>query len=155
MKQVLRSAVVLLALLACGAVLAQVATAEFLGVDPTAPHSRGVAAWSHDGSVGEVVLTIEARDADGNPVAGAAVAWSVRNTTDSLVFVVGSSAMMGGGATVYNGRIVDLDGGVTDADGRAYLVLDSQTAGDARIHAEVDGVAAETYNGGDIRVVWF
>lgn len=156
MNRTLCTLIASLALAVGATALAQVASAEILNVDATAPHSRGVAAWVHDDSVGEVTILVEARDAAGNPVAGAPVSWTVRNTTDNLAFVVGSSAMMGGSAiSAHNGVEVSVDGGVTDENGRAYLVLDSQTAGDARVHVEVGGVAAETYSGGDMRVVWF
>lgn len=156
MNRTLSTLFALLSLAFAGTAIAQVASAEVLNVDATAPHSRGVSAWVHDESVGEVIVLIEARDASGNPVAGAPVSWTVRNTTENLVFVVGSSAMMGGDATgVYSSAEVAIDGGVTDQNGQAYLVLDSQTAGDARVHVEVGGVVAETYSGGDMRVVWF
>jgi hypothetical protein len=156
MKQVLRSAVVLLALLACGAVLAQVAAAEVQGVETTASHSTGVSGWLHDGSVGEVTVLVRALDADGNPVAGAPVLWTVRNRTDAIVYVVGSSAMMGGDPIgTYSGMLKSVDGGVTDANGEAYLVVDSQTPGDASVLVTVGGVQGETYRGRDMRVVWF
>ena len=156
MKQVLRSAVVLLALLAGSAVLAQVAVAEFPGVETTAAHSPDFSGWLRDGSVGEVTVLVRALDADGNPVAGAPVMWTVHNRTDSVVYVIGSSAMMGDMPILtYNGVLRDIDGGVTDENGEAYLVVDSHTVGDASVIVMVDGVQGVTYRNRDMRVVWF
>ena len=44
---------------------------------------------------------------------------------------------------------------IRDADGKAYLVVDSPTPGDARVFVTVGGVDGKTYRGRDMRVVWF
>lgn len=136
---------------------AQVATVNILGVDPTSPSSDGYAAWSADGSVGEVTVRVEALDADGDPVPGARVTWRVENATPEIVWVVDMSGPGLGGSSKPVADTADrtLDGGTTGADGGAYVVLDAMHAADARVHVEIDGVAGESYSGGGLRIVWF
>ena len=139
-----------------GLAAAQVATAEFQGVDATAPKSPEASATLRDESVGETTILVRALDAEGNPVAGATVAWTVINSTSELVYVVGSSATMDEMLEQVDGETeVMLEGGVTDENGEAYLIVDSATAGDARVAVSVNEVAGETYSGGNMRVVWF
>ncbi len=139
-----------------GAVWAQVETAEVQGVETAAAHSRGLTAWSLDGSVGEVTILVRALDSAGNPVAGAEVTWTVQNRTDNVVFAVGMSGMMDTmSEPTYNGMAVSFDGGVTDENGETYFIVDSQTAGDARVFVTIGGVEGKTYRGRDMRVVWF
>lgn len=137
-------------------VLAQVASAEILGIDETRPRSPELSAIRHDNSVGEVVITVRALDASGNPVAGAEVSWLIKNSKDSPAYVVGSSASMAAMlGRVYKGEDLSVAGGVTNSAGEAYLVVDARTAGDITIVANVAGVAAKTYEGRDMRIVWF
>ena len=135
---------------------AQVASAEFQGVETTAAKSPEASATLRDESVGETQVLVRALDADGNPVAGAAVSWTLQNRTSEPVHVVGSSVSMGEMLETLAGEAeLMLDGGVTDENGEAYLVLDSGTAGDASVIVMVDEVQGETYRGRDMRVVWF
>lgn len=145
----------LLALLLAPAALAQVASAEIVGIGTTAAHSRGASGWTLDGSVGEVEIVVLALDAAGNPVAGAPVTWTVQNGTENVVYIVDASAPLPAGAHAHQGADLTLDGGVTGADGRAYLTVDSLTAGDARFPVTVGGAEAKDYSGSDMRVVWF
>lgn len=133
----------------------QVAAAEFQGVDFTLPHSPGVSGWLHDSSVGEAVIVVIAYDAAGKPVAGAPVVWTVKNSKPDVAYVVASSVPSQGRAHAYHDVPLEVDGGVTGADGRAFIVIDSLTAGDLKVGVTVGGVTAETYSGGDMRVVWF
>lgn len=134
----------------------QVATAEFQGVDFTLPHSPGVSGWLADGSVGEARIVVLALDADGNAVAGAPVMWTVRNAVSDVAYVVDASADDHQLATAYEGADLVVQGGVTDADGQAFLVLDSLTAGDLTAIATVGSATATSYDGGEaMRVVWF
>lgn len=136
---------------------AQVATVELLGVGPTSPSSPSFTAWSSDGSVGEVTVQVQALDGSGAPVAGAHVTWRVQNSTPEIVWVVD---MSGPGLGASSKPVADsadrtLHGGTTDADGMAYIVLDSMNAADARVHVEIDGVEGAAYSGGPMRIVWF
>jgi hypothetical protein len=155
MRRTLVLAIALVSLTA-GTALAQgqVASAEFQGVDMTLPHSRGVSGWMADGSVGEGTVVVLALDAAGNPVAGAPVAWTVTNATDSVVYVVAGNGVSDV-LSAYNGMALSITGGTTGADGTARLVVDSLSSGDARVAVEVGGMEAETYSGGSMRVVWF
>ena len=135
---------------------AQVASAEILGVAETRAKSPGLSGLVRDDSVGEVVILIRALDAAGNPVADAPLSWSVKNSSDNAAYVVGSSASMSQLLErVFKVMPISLDGGVTDANGEAYLVVDSSAVGDMSIAVNVGGVDAKTYDGGDMRVVWF
>jgi hypothetical protein len=157
MKRNLLGIIMLLGLALAGSALAQVATVEVLGVETTAARSASVVdALLKDDSVGEVAVVIRAVDAGGNPVAGAAVSWRVQNRTGNTVYVVGSSATMAPMLErAVEGVELAIDGGVTDADGNAYLLVDSATSGDSRVFVTVDGVDGKTYRGRDMRVVWF
>lgn len=154
MKRSLSFVIFLAALLSSLALAQQPASAEFLGVATTLPHSRGVSGWLADGSVGEATFVVIARDAAGNPLAGVPVTWTLTNSGSSLAYVVASSA---GGqlGKAYPKVKATINGGVTGADGRAFIVLDSLTAGDLSASASVGGLPAKTYDGGDQRVVWF
>lgn len=132
-----------------------VATAEILGVEMTRPPSTHVFALVYDDSVGEAVIEIRALDADGNPVAGAPVEWRIHNNGSTIAYVVGSSDMSSMLAPVTTAADVTVDGGVTDADGRAYLVVDAFTTSDVSVAVTIGGVDAKTYRGRDMRVVWF
>ena len=134
----------------------EVSSAEILGIDTTLPHSPYAAGYVMDDSVGEAVITVVALDAEGNPVAGAPVEWRVANNGSGAAYVVGSSREQPQGlAVVGRGEERPIDGGVTGADGRAHLVVDSFRSGDATVSVTVGGVEAETYSGGGMRVVWF
>lgn len=136
---------------------AQVATVEVQGVEATSAKSPDDTGMVLDESVGEVKVVIVALDADGNPVADAPVSWTVLNAAEGPVYVVGSSAMMDTTMTDMAEMDAELiiDGGLTDANGEAYLVVDSATAGDTKVFVTVDEVAGKTYDGRDMRVVWF
>lgn len=148
--------IVLTVLFGAYAAAQQVATAEFQGVDTTLPHTPGVSGWLSDGSIGEATFVVLASDASGKPVAGAPVVWTVMNSADDVAYVVATSAESSMTASAYKGRALVIDGGVTDASGRAFIVLDSLTAGDAKAGATVGESQAVTYEGKDaVRVVWF
>ncbi len=135
---------------------AQVASVEVQGVEATAAKSGGLNALLRDGSVGETIIVILAKDAAGNPVEGAEVSWSVESNTDNTVYVVGTSASMSLMLErALGGHSVDVAGGVTASDGTAYIIVDSQVAGDSKVYVSVDGVEGKTYRGKDMRVVWF
>ncbi|MCA9835737.1 MAG: Ig-like domain-containing protein [Trueperaceae bacterium] len=135
---------------------AQVASAEILGVDETRPHSVELEALRPDGSVGEVIIRVRALDGSGNPVAGAPVSWLVKNSKTTPAYVVGSSASMAPMlGRAYAGADLSVDGGVTDENGEAYLVVDARTSGDTRVAVNVGGMDAKTYDGNDMRIVWF
>lgn len=155
MKRITSSLVVLLAILAGLASAQEVAKAEFQGVDITLPHSPGVSGWLADGSVGEARIVVTARDASGNPVAGAPVVWTVMNSKPNVAYVVSTNSAATMRAHAYKGVPLVVDGGVTDSEGRAFIVIDSLTSGDLKAAVTVGGVAAKTYDGGDMRVVWF
>ena len=149
---------VAIVLLALGATaLAQVETVSILSVDVTSPTSDGMAAWRADGSVGEVTVRAQAVDADGNPVEGAAVVWTVENSTPQIAWVVASSgpALDASSKPVSDTTTLAIDGGTTNADGIATLTLDSSDAGDVNVYVEIDGVAGDAYRGGELRIVWF
>lgn len=149
---------VAIALLALGATaLAQVETVSILSVDVTSPTSDDVSAWRADDSVGEVTVRAQAVDADGNPVEGAEVAWTVENSTPQIAWVVASSgsALDVSSKPVSDTTTLTLDGGTTNADGIATLTLDSGDAGDVNVYVEIDGVAGDAYRGGALRIVWF
>jgi hypothetical protein len=149
---------VAIVLLALGATaFAQVETVNILSVDVTSPTSDGMSAWRADDSVGEVTVRAQAVDADGNPVEGAEVAWTVENSTPQIVWVVASSgpALSMASKPVSDTAMLTLDGGTTNADGIATLTLDSADAADANVYVEIDGVAGDAYRGGELRIVWF
>lgn len=134
----------------------EVASAEIPGVEATRSHSQNVQAWRLDDSLGEVRVVVRALDADGDPVAGAPVQWRVANLGDTLVYVVGASTDLPDvPLSAYTVRELTIDGGTTDDAGEAFLVLDAMSAGDARVFVDVGGVEAKTYDGRDMRVVWF
>ena len=135
---------------------AQVASAEVQGVETTSAPSMHVQAWQQDGSVGEVRVVVVAYDDEGNPVSGAPVTWRVDNLGSDLVYVVGASTDLAEvPLTAYTAMDLTIDGGTTNADGEAYLIVDSMTSGDARVFVTVGGVEGKTYRGRDMRVVWF
>jgi hypothetical protein len=152
----MRKVLVILVLALASAAWAQVAVAEVLDVADTLPRSPGISALLRDQSVGEKLIEVQGRDAAGNPVAGAEVIWTLSNRTDNPVYVVGHS-----GTTarillrVLPRATLEVSGGVTDAEGKAYLIIDSGTAGDVIITVTVGGVSAKGYDGTDMRVVWF
>jgi len=153
----MKKLVLVLALIVLASIsMAQVAKVEVQGVETTKAHTRGISAIVHDGSVGEAMVVIKAVDDAGNPVAGAAVIWTVKNNKANPVYVVASSAsknlML---ERVYEGGSVEIDGGVTDENGEAFLIVDAGASADAKIYVTVDGVAGKTYRGKDMRVVWF
>ncbi|CAN5908150.1 hypothetical protein BH24DEI2_BH24DEI2_23480 [soil metagenome] len=143
-----------LATLFGGAALAQVSSADILGVDETRPHSETGTALFADDSTGEVTVRVRALDANGDPVAGAPVSWTLSNRTSALAYVVGSSAESGV-LLVFGSSELPLEGGATDANGEAYLTIDAQSAGDVSLAVTVGGVDAKAYDGNNLRVVWF
>ncbi len=134
---------------------AQVTTAEVLGIAETRPHSEAGTALYEDGSVGEVIVRVRALDAGGNPVAGAAVAWVLTNSTTGTAYVVGSSADHDVPLILIGSSDLMVEGGMTDENGEAYLVVDSRSAGDVSMVVTVGELEAKTYDAGDMRVVWF
>lgn len=138
-----------------GLAQAQVASAELLGVAETRPPSEASAALYADGSVGEVVVRVRALDASGNPVVGAAVSWTLTNRTTAPAYVVDSSGDLSSVLLLLGSHQQTLDGGVTDENGEAYLTIDARSQGDVSLAVTVDGADAKTYDGGDMRVVWF
>jgi hypothetical protein len=146
--------VILLALVAFAWASAQVSSAEILGIDDTRPHSAPGTALIQDGSVGEVTVRVRALDGGGNPVANAPVVWTLTNRTDRPAFVVGGGEGWPLGLIVFGRDTLTLEG-MTDADGVAYLVVDAQTAGDVSIAVRAGDVDAKTYDGNNMRVVWF
>ncbi len=156
MKKIILSIFTACALVLTSTALAQIATAEIQGIDETRPHSIELDAVRLDGSVGEVVITVLALDAGGNPVAGAAVSWVVQNSKETPAYVVGSSAAMAAMlGRAYKGADLSVDGGVTNENGEAYLVVDARTSGDTKVAVNVGGIDAKTYDGNDMRIVWF
>ena len=138
-----------------GVSFAQVASVEVQGVEATRPQSPDDTGMMFDESIGEVQIVIIAMDADGNPVAGAPVSWTVLNAKETPVYVVSSSSMMDDTMTAEMETELMIDGGMTDENGEAYLVVDSATAGDTKVFIMVDEVEGKTYDGRDMRVVWF
>lgn len=138
-----------------GSVFAQVTTAEVQGIAETVPKSSGLTALLQDGSIGEYKIVVRALDAAGNPVAGAVVTWTLKNNAASPSYVVGSSRGGKVFARVYKGHNLSLDGGLTNEQGEAYIIIDSKTKGDTTIEVTVDKVAAKGYDGSSMRVVWF
>lgn len=135
---------------------AQVDSAEIQGVEITLPHSPNVSGWQLDDSVGEARIVVLALDANGDPVEGAHVEWRLHNRSSNLAFVVGVSGDSDfDTASIYTVRDRLVDGGTTDADGRAYIVLDARTSGDVSVSVTVGGVEASGYGGRSMRVVWF
>lgn len=149
--------ILVLALAALASIsMAQVAKVEVQGVETTKAHTRGISAIVRDGSVGEAIVVIKAVDEAGNPVAGAAVTWTLKNNKANPVYAVGTSASMNLMLErVFEGQSVEIDGGVTDENGEAYFVVDAGASADAKVYVTVDGVAGKTYRGKDMRVVWF
>ena len=142
-------------LIASAAFAQDVATAEILGVEMTRPHSTHVFALVRDDSVGEAIIEVQALDGDGNPVAGAPVQWMLSNNGSTIAYVVGSSDMSSTLVPVTMSADVTVDGGVTDAEGRAYLVVDAFQTSDVSVAVTIGGVEAKTYRGRNMRVVWF
>lgn len=154
MKRTAASLAVLAALV-LGAAFAQVESAEVLGIADTRPSSTGSSALYQDDSVGEVLVRVRALDAGGNPVPGASVSWVLTNRTAATAYVVGSSAAGAYPVILFGGSDTTVDGGVTDENGEAYLVVDARSAGDVSMVITVGGVEAKSYDGSDMRVVWF
>lgn len=149
--------ILLAALVALGSIsMAQVAKVEVQGVETTKAHTRGIGAIVLDGSVGEAMVVIKAVDEAGNPVAGAAVTWTLKNNKANPVYAVGhSGSMQLMLKRVFEGQSVEIDGGITDNNGEAYFVVDAGMTADAKVYVMVDGVAGKTYRGKDMRIVWF
>lgn len=149
--------ILLAALVALGSIsMAQVAKVEVQGVETTKAHTRGISSIVYDGSVGEAMVVIKAVDEAGNPVAGAAVTWTLKNNKANTVYAVGHSGSMTLMLErVFEGQSVEVDGGLTDENGEAYFVVDAGMTADAKVYVTVDGVAGKTYRGKDMRVVWF
>lgn len=134
---------------------AQVTSAEVQGVETTAAKSAE-GADVLDESVGEVQVLVIAMDADGNPVEGAAVSWTVQNNGSEPVYVLHTSGMMDMMENVVAAEAeLVVDGGMTNENGEAYITVDSGAAGDSKVFVMVDDVEGKTYRGKDMRVVWF
>lgn len=157
MKKLPYTLLALAATLLLSLAFAQVDLVEVLGVDATVPHSDEAAASVADDSVGEVRINVRAVDANGDPVEGATVTWRIENATGNPVQAVDSNAMTAEDEAVSasEGEPVEIEGGTTDENGEAFLVVDSATVGDATVHVVIDGVEGFTYSGGPMRVVWF
>jgi hypothetical protein len=156
MKKFVALFVLLALLLPIALAQPQVDSVEIQGVEITLPHSPNVSGWQLDDSVGEARIVVRALDANGDPVEGAHVQWRLHNRTSNLAFVVGHSGDSDfGTVSIYSIRDRVVDGGMTDADGRAYIVLDSRTSGDVSVSVTVGGVEGSGYGGRSMRVVWF
>ncbi len=104
-----------------------VARVEIQDVEITAPVSTNTTPTVASDDVGEVMIPVLATDKDGNPVAGVAVTWEVKNTGKNPVFVIAS--MVDGRATDIAATIAP-DGTaryetVTGADGTVTLLLNA------------------------------
>lgn len=134
----------------------QADSAEILGVEVTLPSSPIVSGWQLDDSVGEARIVVRALDANGDPVQGVPVQWRLQNRSANLAFVVGINGQSDFQTlSIYTVSDRVVDGGTTDADGRAYIVLDSRTSGDVSVSVTVGSVEASGYGGRSMRVVWF
>lgn len=143
-----------LVLLMSVAAFAQVTKAEIQGVEFTLPPSEVGSSGTHDGSVGEAEIVVIAMDANGDPVADAAVSWTLRNRKTGMVFVVNNSGI-DGLTGIYGQASLMFDGGVTDAEGKASITLDASAAGDIDVRVSIDEVDASGYGGRNMRIVWF
>ncbi len=65
-----------------------VAKVEIQDVEITSPVSAGTTPTVASDDVGEVMIPVLATDKDGNPVAGVAVTWEVKNTGKNPVYVI-------------------------------------------------------------------
>ena len=147
---------IILSLLCFSPALAQVSKAEVQGVEATAAKSAEGTAEALDESVGEVRVLVIATDEAGNPVEGATVSWTVQNNGTDPVYVLSTSGMMEMMASAIDAEAeLMVEGGVTDANGEAYIIIDSGAAGDSKVFVTIDGVEGKTYRDKDMRVVWF
>ena len=136
--------------------LAQVTSAEVQSVEATAAKSAEGTAAILDESIGEVRVLIIATDEAGNPVEGATVSWTVQNNGSDPVYVLSTSGMMDMDISAVDAETeLMVEGGVTDANGEAYIIVDSEAAGDSKVFVMIDEVEGKTYDGRDMRVVWF
>lgn len=68
------------------------ARVEIQDVEVTSPVSTGASPTTASDDVGEVVVPVLATDKDGNPVAGVAVEWEVKNTGKADLYIISSQS---------------------------------------------------------------
>jgi hypothetical protein len=104
-----------------------VARVEIQDVEITSPVSAGATPTVASDDVGEVMIPVLATDKDGNPVAGVAVTWEVKNTGKAPVYVI--SSMVNGTATAIAATIAPDETvkyeTMTGADGTVTLLLNA------------------------------
>ncbi len=104
-----------------------VSRVEIQDVEITSPVSTGTTPTVASDDVGEVMIPVLATDKDGNPVAGVAVTWEVKNTGKAPVYVI--SSMVDGTATAIAGTIAPDETikyeTTTGADGTVTLLLNA------------------------------
>lgn len=104
-----------------------VAKVEIQDVEITSPVSTGTTPTVTSDDVGEVMIPVLATDKDGNPVAGVAVTWEVKNTGKNPVYVI--SSMVDGTATAIAATIAPDETvkyeTMTGADGTVTLLLNA------------------------------
>ncbi|GGO38094.1 hypothetical protein [Deinococcus humi] len=104
-----------------------VARVEIQDVEITSPVSAGATPTVASDDVGEVMIPVLATDKDGNPVAGVAVTWEVKNTGKAPVYVI--SSMVDGTATAIAATIAPDETvkyeTMTGMDGTVTLLLNA------------------------------
>jgi hypothetical protein len=100
---------------------------EIQDVEITSPVSTGETPTVASDDVGEVMIPVLATDKDGNPVAGVAVTWEVKNTGKAPIYVI--SSMMDGKATSVAATIAPDETvkyeTMTGTDGQVTLLLNA------------------------------
>ncbi|UQN08225.1 hypothetical protein [Deinococcus sp. QL22] len=104
-----------------------VAKVEIQDVEITSPVSTGQTPTVASDDVGEVMIPVLATDKDGNPVAGVAVTWEVKNTGKAPIYVI--SSLMDGKATSVAATIAPDETvkyeTMTGANGQVTLLLNA------------------------------
>lgn len=104
-----------------------VAKVEIQDVEITSPVSTGETPTVASDDVGEVMIPVLATDKDGNPVAGVAVTWEVKNTGKAPIYVI--SSMVDGKATSVAATIAPDETvkyeTMTGTDGQVTLLLNA------------------------------
>ena len=104
-----------------------VARVEIQDVEITSPVSTGTTPTVASDDVGEVMIPVLATDKDGNPVAGVAVTWEIKNTGKAPVYVISTIAdgkAVQIAATIAPDETVKYET-VTGADGQVTLLLNA------------------------------
>ncbi|CAM3938023.1 hypothetical protein [Deinococcus frigens] len=100
---------------------------EIVEVEVTAPASTGNTPTVASDDVGEVMVPVMATDKDGNPVAGVAVTWEVKNTGKNPIYVIASimdDQPTGIAATIAPDETATYQT-MTGADGSVMLLLNA------------------------------